>query len=59
MKDHSVHRRGRRSEYSNKLTYGSQVRYLPGSVKDEGEIVVPTASIRISKYVRVISSQSQ
>jgi hypothetical protein len=38
VKDAQVHKRGRSSHYSNDRTYGSQIRYLPGSIRDDDEI---------------------
>jgi hypothetical protein len=50
IKDAVANRRGRQSHYSNDMTYGSQVRYLPGSKKDAEEVVIPISSIRIGKF---------
>lgn len=49
MKDSACHKRGRTSHYSNERTFGSQVRYLPGSIRDEEDIVIPVPVIRIRK----------
>jgi len=54
LKDSAVHKRGRSSEQSNKRTFGSQVRYLPGSITDKNDIVVPTACIKISNLLTKI-----
>jgi hypothetical protein len=50
IKNVVANRRGRQSHYSNDMTYGSQVRYLPGSKKEVEEVVIPISSIRISKF---------
>jgi hypothetical protein len=47
--DSKHHKRGRASNYSNERTYGSNVRYLPGSKIDDNDIYIPSASIKISK----------
>ena len=49
MKDSATHSRGRDSTKSNQRTYGSQVRYLPGSIRDESETFVPKSSIKLHK----------
>ena len=53
MKDSAVHKRGRNSNYSNERTYGSQVRYLPGSVVDQVDIIVPKPVIKLGILVSV------
>ena len=46
MKDSAIHKRGRNSKYSNERTYGSQVRYLPGSIVDQVDINIPKPVIK-------------
>ena len=49
MKDPASHKRGRSSHYSNERTFGSQVRYLPGSIRDEIDVDIPVPVIKIGK----------
>lgn len=51
MNDASWHKRGRTSNYSNERTYGSNVRYLPGSKVDANDIYIHNPSIKISKLI--------
>lgn len=62
IRDPTVHKRGRSSELSNERTYGSQVRYLPGSIQDEHERVLPKPIIKFGKRASValtLSSQAE
>jgi hypothetical protein len=49
INDSKFHKRGRASNYSNERTYGSNIRYLPGSKIDDNDIYIPSTSIKLSK----------
>jgi len=59
VKDASYHKRGRSSHNSNNRTFGSQVRYLPGSITDEIDIVIPVPTIKIGEFIQINISEHE
>ena len=55
LKDPVIHKRGRSSEQSNKNTFKSQVRYLPGSIEDTVDIEPHTSWIKLGSFKRIFN----